>query len=93
MTNKSHRKKSYRRSANSSPTNSHNNPSFSKCRMATLLISALVFVCLLGFFSISSNMGSAVGVEPNIDPVYNVKVVNEFPHDPDAFTQVCSLII
>lgn len=32
-------------------------------------------------------MGSAVGVEPNIDPVYNVKVVNEFPHDPDAFTQ------
>lgn len=55
--------------------------------MITLLISAVVSVCVLFFYSVSSNMGSAVGLEPNIDRIYGIEVVNAFPHDPAAFTQ------
>ncbi|KAH6835047.1 glutaminyl cyclase [Perilla frutescens var. hirtella] len=93
MKSKSLRNKSYKRSAKLNPADLHDNrmrpaaPSFSKYRMATLLISAAIFLYVLVLFSISSNMGSAVGMEPSIDRVYNVKVVNEFPHDPNAFTQ------
>lgn len=34
-------------------------------------------------------MRSALGSDPTVDPIYIVEVVNEFPHDPNAFTQVC----
>ncbi|KAI3458098.1 hypothetical protein Pfo_014761 [Paulownia fortunei] len=94
MAIKSLRKKSNKRSSNSNPTNPHNNsmapsaPSFlSNYRMIPLLISAVVFVCVLILLSVSSNMHSALGSDPNIDRIYSVKVVNEFPHDPNAFTQ------
>ncbi|KAG6409866.1 hypothetical protein SASPL_127908 [Salvia splendens] len=93
MANKSLRKKSEKRPANPSPTNLSTSPSrpsarsFAKYKMAVLLISAVAFACALIFLSISSNMGSVVGVEPSIDRIYDVTVVNEFPHDPNAFTQ------
>lgn len=97
MANKSLRKKSEKRPANSSPTNLSTSPSrpsarsFARYKMAVLLISAVAFAFALIFLSISSNMGSVVGVEPSIDRIYDVTVVNEFPHDPNAFTQVCSV--
>ncbi|KAL0321466.1 UNVERIFIED_CONTAM: putative serine/threonine-protein kinase [Sesamum calycinum] len=56
-------------------------------RIVPLLISALLFVCFLIFLSISSNMRSALGSEPNVDRIYSAEVVNRFPHDPNAFTQ------
>lgn len=56
-------------------------------RMVPLLISALLFVCFLIVVSISSNMRSALGSDPNVDRIYGAEVVNRFPHDPNAFTQ------
>lgn len=61
--------------------------------MVTLLIPAVLSLCVLVIYSVSSNMGSAVGLEPNIDRVYGIEVVNVYPHDPDAFTQVCFVLI
>ncbi|XP_042037263.1 glutaminyl-peptide cyclotransferase-like isoform X1 [Salvia splendens] len=76
--------KSLRKKSEKRPSPSR---SFAKYKMAVLLISAVAFACALIFLSISSNMGSVVGVEPSIDRIYDVTVVNEFPHDPNAFTQ------
>ncbi|KAK4431441.1 Glutaminyl-peptide cyclotransferase [Sesamum alatum] len=94
MAIKSLRKKSNKRSSNSNPYNSPSNSmappatSFlSTHRMVPLLISAVLFVCILIVLSISSNMRSALGSDPNVDRIYSGEVVNRFPHDPNAFTQ------
>ncbi|XP_047969178.1 glutaminyl-peptide cyclotransferase-like isoform X2 [Salvia hispanica] len=65
------------------PTNLHDHTNY---KMAALLVSAAAFAYALTliFLSISSN---SLGLEPSIDRIYDVQVVNEFPHDPDAFTQ------
>ncbi|KAK6155651.1 hypothetical protein DH2020_009899 [Rehmannia glutinosa] len=63
-------------------------PSFlSNQRMIPLLVSAIFFVCVMIILNISSNVSSAVGSDSGIDRIYSVEVVNEFPHDPNAFTQ------
>lgn len=69
------------------PTNLHDHTNY---KMAALLVSAAAFAYALTliFLSISSN---SLGLEPSIDRIYDVQVVNEFPHDPDAFTQVFRL--
>ncbi|KAL1552837.1 glutaminyl-peptide cyclotransferase-like [Salvia divinorum] len=93
MASKSLRKKSEKRAAIPNPANLSSSPSrpsarsFAKYKMAALLISAAAFACALIFLGISSNMGGVVGVEPSIDRIYDIAVVNEFPHDPNAFTQ------
>ncbi|KAL6508406.1 hypothetical protein OROHE_021948 [Orobanche hederae] len=94
MTTKSLRKKINKRSSNSNPSNPRNNlmaPSttsfLSNPRLIPLLVSAVLVVCVLILLNISSNVGPAVGPHPNIGRIYTVEVVNEFPHDPNAFTQ------
>ncbi|XP_042036204.1 glutaminyl-peptide cyclotransferase-like [Salvia splendens] len=71
-----------RRPAIPNPTSLHRHRA--NYKMAALLISAAAFAYALIFLSISSN---SLGLEPSIDLIYDVQVVNEFPHDPDAFTQ------
>ncbi|PIN17091.1 Glutaminyl-peptide cyclotransferase [Handroanthus impetiginosus] len=94
MAPKSLRKKSSKRSSNSKPPSSHDNsmalsaPSFySNYRIVPLLISAVMFVFVLITLTISSKMSNVIGSDPNIDRIYSIEVVNEFPHDPSAFTQ------
>lgn len=55
-----------------------------------LLYIPLIIMLLATFFllSISSNTFSAIGSRANSPKNYVIEVVNEFPHDPKAFTQV-----
>lgn len=54
-----------------------------------LLYIPLIIMFLAAFFllSISSNTFSAIGSHSNSPQNYVIEVVNEFPHDPRAFTQ------
>ncbi|KAG8381256.1 hypothetical protein BUALT_Bualt06G0103600 [Buddleja alternifolia] len=94
MATNSMRKKSNKRSSKSNLANPRTKtmaPSaasfHSKYRTVSLLISAVVFVSILILVSISSNMRNAFGSDTKLDRIYSVEVVNEFPHDPNAFTQ------
>lgn len=55
-----------------------------------LLYIPLIIMILAAFFllSIPSNTFSAIGSKTNSPQNYVIEVVNEFPHDPKAFTQV-----
>ncbi|KAL7146266.1 hypothetical protein ABFS83_06G029000 [Erythranthe nasuta] len=94
MTTPSQRRKNNKRSANSNPNNSQKNQMapyassfYSKFRMSPFLISAVLFMSVLILLSISLNMRSALGSNPNVSGIYSIDVVNQYPHDPSAFTQ------
>jgi hypothetical protein len=64
-------------------------PNFPSYYRKTSLI--LFIFLILGVFvllGISSNMWSTVGYGAISTGIYSIEVVNEFPHDPNAFTQV-----
>ncbi|KAM0981356.1 hypothetical protein TB1_013725 [Malus domestica] len=51
------------------------------------LMAAFLMLGVLILLGISSNMWSTV-IYADVSPgIYSIEVVNEFPHDPDAFTQ------
>ncbi|CAN6586281.1 unnamed protein product [Malus baccata var. baccata] len=51
------------------------------------LMAAFLMLSILILLGISSNMWSTV-IYADVSPgVYSIEVVNEFPHDLDAFTQ------
>ncbi|CAI0546506.1 unnamed protein product [Linum tenue] len=84
-------KKIKRSSTNSKPTSSNPMPpsqtrGFSWNRGPVFVSVAMVFgvVFLLGISSIIWNSFAGVDATPKI---YAIQVVNEYPHDPDAFTQ------
>ncbi|XP_022878847.1 glutaminyl-peptide cyclotransferase-like isoform X1 [Olea europaea var. sylvestris] len=91
------RKKSMKRSSYLTKP-SHNSmarstPSFPRGKFS-LVISAVSILCVFVVLSISTNIWSVFGSKPSsnpnqalLDQIYNVEVVNEFPHDPNAFTQ------
>ncbi|KAL6509287.1 hypothetical protein OROGR_022597 [Orobanche gracilis] len=92
MTTKSLRRKSNNRSSSSNLRNPCNNlmaPSttsfLSNPRLIPLLVSSVLVVCVLILLNISS--GPAVGPYPSFGRIYAAEVVNEFPHDSNAFTQ------
>ncbi|KAL3834330.1 hypothetical protein ACJIZ3_009066 [Penstemon smallii] len=92
---KSLRRKSNGRKSNSNPRNPQNNtmaPSTTTSfrltyRHASFLISAFLFISVLILLSISWNTRSVIGSHRPLDPICGIEVVNEFPHDPNAFTQ------
>lgn len=59
------------------------------CRKTSLTVSVILAVCLIALISISSSRERAFGHSnsPFPDQLYTGEVINEFPHDPDAFTQ------
>ncbi|CAI9768190.1 unnamed protein product [Fraxinus pennsylvanica] len=84
------RKKSLKRSSYLAKP-SHNSmarsmPSF-PLRKFSLVIVAISILCVFVVLSISSNIRRVFGTKPTSDQIYAVEVVNEFPHDPNAFTQ------
>lgn len=54
--------------------------------IALMLVSAAVCVAIL--VSISSDKARAFVSVANADRIYGIEVVHEYPHDPQAFTQV-----
>ncbi|GER51042.1 glutamine cyclotransferase family protein [Striga asiatica] len=95
MAIKSVRRKSNRRSSSWNHTDLREStmvPYATSClsspRMIPLLVSAVLFVCVLILSNRWPNMGGSVGLDSTVGyGIYSAKVVNEFPHDPNAFTQ------
>ncbi|KAL6123187.1 hypothetical protein ACLB2K_075709 [Fragaria x ananassa] len=58
--------------------------SYKTTSLILLMFLILVPLALLG---ISSNTWSSVGYDASFNAVYSIQVVNQFPHDPNAFTQ------
>lgn len=71
--------------ASMSPSASSSGPNYRKFVMITSL-SLIGSLTIL--FSISSISGNALVSKVQHSNVYTVEVINEFPHDPAAFTQV-----
>lgn len=58
-------------------------------RKISLLAMVFLVVCVVVILSISSSLWGGFGFDVPLDQFYSIEVVNEFPHDPRAFTQVC----
>lgn len=59
-------------------------------RKTSLTVSAILAVCLIALLSISSSRERTFGASDHPFPdqlLYTGEVINEFPHDPNAFTQ------
>ncbi|KAL7229814.1 hypothetical protein ACSBR2_008382 [Camellia fascicularis] len=56
-------------------------------RKIYVFVMVLLVVCVLSLLSISSSMWIVFGSNALSHQIYSVQVVNEFPHDPTAFTQ------
>lgn len=63
------------------------NPS-SKLKNPYLIFSGLFILSVLAFLGISLNMQSKLIPGDSLPKIYTIEVVNEFPHDSNAFTQV-----
>lgn len=57
-------------------------------RKTSLILFIFLILGVFGLLGISSNMWSTVGYGAIFTGIYSIEVVNEFPHDPNAFTQV-----
>lgn len=88
---KSLRKRSKKSSSSSDTTNFVDNSMATSLRMSywitPLLISAALFVFVVIPLSISSSKHGELVTDGKDDLIYGIEVVNEFHHDPDAFTQ------
>ncbi|GLT35896.1 hypothetical protein SLA2020_103110 [Shorea laevis] len=61
-------------------------PPFNRGKFA-LLIPVVLFISGVFVFSFSSSFWSEFVYDDRSPKIYSFEVVNEFPHDPDAFTQ------
>ncbi|KAB1204901.1 Glutaminyl-peptide cyclotransferase [Morella rubra] len=68
------------------PMASGPNPS-SKLKSPYLIFSGLFILSVLAFLGISLNMQSKLIPGDLLPKIYTIEVVNEFPHDSNAFTQ------
>ncbi|XP_059667126.1 glutaminyl-peptide cyclotransferase-like [Cornus florida] len=59
----------------------------SNCTKLCLFISIVLIICFVILMSISTNMWSKLGINAQSTYLYSIEVINEFPHDPKAFTQ------
>lgn len=91
------RKRSKKSSSSSDTTNFVDNSMATSLRMSywitPLLISAALFVFVVIPLSISSSKHGELVTDATDDLIYGIEVVNEFHHDPDAFTQVPAFIL
>ncbi|KAL5567899.1 hypothetical protein UlMin_024474 [Ulmus minor] len=67
------------------PMASRNNPP--KFRKPTLIFSVCLVLSAVVLLGISTNMWWKVNSAPLSPKIYSIEVVNQFPHDPNAFTQ------
>ncbi|KAJ6396611.1 hypothetical protein OIU77_021605, partial [Salix suchowensis] len=82
MASNSRRKKPYKKPNNiSMPSSSCTR--FSR-KKVSVFVSLVMFFGVIFLLGISSNIFSGVAHVPNL---YSIQVINEFPHDPSAFTQ------
>ncbi|KAK3037230.1 hypothetical protein RJ639_030123 [Escallonia herrerae] len=61
--------------------------SYFSYRYLSLVVSFVLIVCVIVLLSVSSNMWATFGSDAQFDQLYTIEVVNEFPHDSNAFTQ------
>ncbi|KAK2983572.1 hypothetical protein RJ640_023106 [Escallonia rubra] len=92
MAGASMRKKSNKRSSPDPQQTSMPSPpssllSYFSYRYLSLVVSFVLIVCVIVLLSVSSNMWATFGSDAQFDQLYTIEVVNEFPHDPNAFTQ------
>ncbi|XP_051143775.1 glutaminyl-peptide cyclotransferase-like [Andrographis paniculata] len=94
MAAKSVKRRSKKSSSDSNPTSSTNNsmaslpsPLRSRFWIVPIIITSVLFVFAMILFSVSPNKLSPLVSDADVDLIYGVEVVNEFPHDPEAFTQ------
>lgn len=59
----------------------------SNYRKISLFAMVFLFFWVVIVLCISPNMWIGLGSDARLDQVYSIEVVNEFPHDPTAFTQ------
>lgn len=84
------KKKNYKQRTNlnpSPPMASRPNPS-SYFQKSSLLLSLVLLLSVIVLLGISSNIRNKFVRDDSFPKIYTIEVVNEFPHDPDAFTQV-----
>jgi hypothetical protein len=86
MASKPRRKKPYKKPNNISMPSPSSNVIYKKVSVFVSLVMIFGVIFLLG---ISSNILSGVASVPKL---YSVQVINEFPHDPSAFTQVSTFM-
>ncbi|KAK7837123.1 glutaminyl-peptide cyclotransferase, partial [Quercus suber] len=71
------------------PSSSSSSSSSSKYGSACLIVSGVLAVSLIVLLGLTSEIWDTYK-SPQDDPfprIYTIEVLNEFPHDPDAFTQ------
>ncbi|KAA8539959.1 hypothetical protein F0562_026651 [Nyssa sinensis] len=56
-------------------------------RKISVFVSILLFVCVTLLLRMSTDMWIVFGFNTHSNHLYSIEVVNEFPHDPKAFTQ------
>uniref|UniRef100_A0A5B6Z8K5 Putative glutaminyl-peptide cyclotransferase n=1 Tax=Davidia involucrata TaxID=16924 RepID=A0A5B6Z8K5_DAVIN len=56
-------------------------------RKFSVFISIVLIVCVTVLLRMSTDMWSVFGFNTHSNHLYSIEVVNEFPHDPKAFTQ------
>ncbi len=90
---KKHNKRPILKPHTPNPMASRFKPS-SNCTKTTLIVSAFLFLFVFWFSAISFKTRSKFNPQSHDDSfpkIYTIEVLNEFPHDPDAFTQVTFL--
>lgn len=55
---------------------------------SSLLLSLFLLFAVFALLGISSNIRTKFIHDDSFPKIYTIEVINEFPHDPDAFTQV-----
>ncbi|XP_009607670.1 glutaminyl-peptide cyclotransferase [Nicotiana tabacum] len=84
------RKKSNTRRINSlpqQPSMASSSPFLLHYRKISVLVFLILVVCLVVFLNTSSTKEGGFQYDVPSNQLYTVEVVNEFPHDPGAFTQ------
>ncbi|XP_062076919.1 glutaminyl-peptide cyclotransferase-like [Humulus lupulus] len=62
-------------------------PIHSSFRRGSLIFAVFLMLCVVVPLGISSNMWTVPKYDAGSPTIYSIEVVNEFPHDPQAFTQ------
>lgn len=91
MASGTHRKKLNKRPNFSKPLNSpmaSSRPAPPNYRKPSIYFLVLFIFCVFGLLGVSSNMWRNFNSDAVSLAIYSIEVVNEFPHDPAAFTQV-----
>ncbi|KAB2055105.1 hypothetical protein ES319_A11G013100v1 [Gossypium barbadense] len=88
MASKSSKKKPNSKRSNSKPASSPMaSPKHFHLKRFFILISIMLPVCVIVVLGVSSNTSYKISSDHHSVKIYGFELVNEFPHDPRAFTQ------